>query len=233
MPSAPSSSRSPPSASRASASIHLTLTLRRWWKPPWKQRLGEALVGVFQADVLADHVDRDLVLRVLDAVEQRFPQAGRPRFVGQRQLLEDDAIDAFLGQRQRHFVDARDVAGGDHRVFVDVAEQRDLALDVARQHAVGAAQQDVGLDPDRAQVAHAVLRRLGLELAGRADMGHQRQVDVQRVLAAHVLPELANRLEERQALDVADRAADLDEHDVDAVGDGQDRLLDGVGDVRE
>ena len=45
--------------------------------------------------------------------------------------------------------------------------------------------------------------------------GHQRQVDVERVLAADVLPELADRFDERQALDVADRAADLDEHDVD------------------
>ena len=36
-----------------------------------------------------------------------------------------------------------------------------------------------------------------------------------RVLAADVLAELADGLEERQALDVADRAADLDEHDVD------------------
>ena len=33
---------------------------------------------------------------------------------------------------------------------------------------IGAAEEDVGLDADRAQVADAVLRRLGLELAGRA-----------------------------------------------------------------
>ena len=83
------------------------------------------------------------------------------------------------------------------------------------EDAIGAAQQDVGLDADRPQVAHAVLRRLGLQLAGGADVRHQRQVDVERVLAADVLAELADRLEERQALDVADRAADLDEHDVD------------------
>ena len=80
---------------------------------------------------------------------------------------------------------------------------------------IGAAEQDVRLDADRAQLAHAVLRGLGLELAGRADERHQREVDVERVLAADVLPELADGLEERQALDVADRAADLDDHDVD------------------
>ena len=84
---------------------------------------------------------------------------------------------------------------------------------------VGAAQQDVGLDADRAQVADAVLRRLGLQLAGGADERHQRQVDVERVLAADVLPQLADGLDERQALDVADGAADLDEDDVDVLRD--------------
>ena len=89
-----------------------------------------------------------------------------------------------------------------------------------------------GWMPIDAQVAHAVLRRLGLQLAGGADERHQRQVDVERVLAADVLAELADRLDERQALDVADRAADLDEHDVDVLRDGLDRVLDLVGDVR-
>ena len=87
--------------------------------------------------------------------------------------------------------------------------------------------------PIDAQVADAVLGRLGLELAGRADVGHQRQVDVERVLLADVLAELADRLEERQALDVADGAADLDDHDVDVAGDGPDAVLDLVGDVRD
>ena len=136
-------------------------------------------------------------------------------------------------EHQRHFVDARDVLGGDDRFLVDVAEQRDLALDVLIEEAIGAAEQDVGLDADRAQVADAVLGRLGLQLAGGADERHQRQVNVERVLAADVLPQLADRLEERQALDVADRPADLDEDDVDVVRDGADAVLDLVGDVRD
>ena len=53
-----------------------------------------------------------------------------------------------------------------------------------------------------------------------------------RVVAADVLPELTDRLEERQALDVADRAADLDQRDVDVAGAAADRILDLVGDVR-
>ena len=51
--------------------------------------------------------------------------------------------------------------------------------------------------------------------------------------ARQVVAELADRLEERQALDVADRAADLDEHEVDALVAAGHELLDGVGDVRD
>ena len=52
------------------------------------------------------------------------------------------------------------------------------------------------------------------------------------VLPAHVVAELPDGLQEREDLDVADRAADLGDHDVDVVG-GQaaDPLLDLVGDV--
>ena len=56
----------------------------------------------------------------------------------------------------------------------------------------------------------------------------------EHVVAAEVVAHLAGRLEERQRLDVADRAADLRDDDVDVLG----RLLthavlDLVGDVRD
>ena len=44
---------------------------------------------------------------------------------------------------------------------------------------------------------------------------------------------LADRLEERQRLDVADRAADLDHADVGIAGAHADAVLDLVGDVRD
>src|SRR5687768_444500 len=57
-------------------------------------------------------------------------------------------------------------------------------------------------------------------------------MDVDRVLAADVEPELPDRLEERHALDVADGAADLDQHDVDVAPGHADGVFDLVGDVR-
>ena len=133
----------------------------------------------------------------------------------------------------RHVVDRVDVARLDHRALAHVAEQAELAPLLARDLAVGAAQQDVGLDADRAQLLDRMLGRLGLQLAGGRDVGQQRQVDVDDVAARQVVAELADRLEERQALDVADRAADLDQHEIEALVAVEDEVLDRVGDVRD
>ena len=62
-------------------------------------------------------------------------------------------------------------------------------------------------------------------------------MDVEHVVAPGVLAHLADRLQEGQALDVADRAADLDDHHLRAVLRGaiaeRDARLDLVGDVRD
>jgi len=47
-------------------------------------------------------------------------------------------------------------------------------------------------------------------------------------------PQLADRLEERQALDIAHRAADFHQHEIDPLSRiGQDEAFDLVGDVRD
>src|ERR1051326_3896779 len=58
-------------------------------------------------------------------------------------------------------------------------------------------------------------------------------MDVQDVFLAPVPAELADRFQERQALDVADGAADLADRDVVAFGGRLDAPLDLVGDVRD
>ena len=65
-------------------------------------------------------------------------------------------------------------------------------------------------------------------------MRNQRQVNVHYVLVADIVTHLANRFQERQRLDVADRPADLDDEHVRAagLGDPLDVRLDLVGDVR-
>ena len=50
---------------------------------------------------------------------------------GQVEIFDDDLVQAFLMQNQRQLVDRIDILGRDHRLFLDVGEQRDLGLEVA------------------------------------------------------------------------------------------------------
>ncbi len=117
--------------------------------------------------------------------------------------------------------------------------RRDLALERVRDLPVRTADDRVGLDTDVAQRRDRVLRRLGLELAGRRQVRHQADVQEEDVVAADVVADLTGRLQERQRLDVADRATDLGDDHVgrDAVavrlGHRADAPLDLVGDVRD
>src|SRR5437867_12926172 len=90
------------------------------------------------------------------------------------------------------------------------------------------------MDSDPAQLVHRMLGRLRLQLAGRVDERNVRDVEVEDVLGAGFPPELADRLEKRERLDVADGAADLADDDVGIgrLSDAPDPLLDLVRDVR-
>ena len=77
-----------------------------------------------------------------------------------------------------------------------------------------------------------MLCRLGLQLAGSRNVGHQRQVHIDGVAARQVVSELADRFHERHRLDVADGAADLAKHEVIAFVALDDEILDLVRDVR-
>ena len=65
--------------------------------------------------------------------------------------------------------------------------------------------------------------------------GHERHVQVEHVLRPGLAAKLTDRLEERQRLDVADRPADLADHDVGGrrLGRAADAALDLVRDVRD
>ena len=98
---------------------------------------------------------------------------------------------------------------------------------------LGAADEHVGLDADLAQLLDRVLRGLRLQLAARAQVRDERQVDERDVLAADLERELPDGLEEGQPLDVADRAADLADEHVGVADAAPDARLDLVGDVRD
>ena len=80
-----------------------------------------------------------------------------------------------------------------------------------------------------------VLGGFGLQFLGRADVGQPGDVHVEGILAAQVAAQLAQRFQERQALDIANRAAHFDQHNF---GPGRlahqaNAALDFVGDMRD
>ena len=103
---------------------------------------------------------------------------------------------------------------------------------------LGATEEHVGIDALFAELLNGVLGRLRLELAGGRNPRAERQVDEAGVVAAHAEGHLADGLDERQGLNVADRTADFNDGHVGlavkgAGGAALDELLNFVRDVRD
>ena len=179
------------------------------------QRLGQRLIAVEQVGVLADDGDGDLALGLLQGMDDALPAAHVGLAIGREAEMPQHFLVQALGMvLQRHGVDRAGVERRDHAFRAHVAEQRDLAPLVLRDRPVAAAEQDLRLDAQAEQFLDRMLGRLGLQLTGRADIGHQGQVDEEAALRPHLVRQLAQRLEEGQQLDVADGAADLDQDEV-------------------
>src|SRR3954464_141209 len=199
--------------------------------PAVDQRFVERLLALGLVHVLADYGDADLALRLLDGPDDPLPLVEAGRAAPDVEQLRHPIVEPFLVQRERQLVYGGDVHAGEYGSRLDRAEERDLVLDVLPERPVGAAEEDVGLDADLAQLHHAVLGGLRLHLVRRGDVGDEREVDVDRVLASDLVLHLPDGLEEGQALDVADGAAHLDDDEVVAFRRIQDEPLDLVGDV--
>src|SRR5688500_18319633 len=173
------------------------------------QRLLHTLVAVDQLRVLPHDCDPDAVARRDDAIHHRPPvrEIGDPAL--ELEALHDALIESLFVEADGDLVDGRYVATLDHGAELHVAEQGDLPLDILAEWPLGAADEDVGLNSDLHQLTHGVLCWLGLHFAGGRDVRNEGEVNEQRVLAADLVAELANRFEERQGLDVTDRPPDI------------------------
>src|SRR5262245_63454103 len=78
-----------------------------------------------------------------------------------------------------------------------------------------------------------MLGRLCLEFACARNKRHEGEMDVHGVAPRQIVAQLPDRFEKRQSFDVADRAADLAQHEVKPLIAFPDEILDGVGDVRD
>ena len=197
------------------------------------EALDDRQVGVGQLDVLADEPDLHGLGGGFDLVDDTLPRRQIDVAVDPQQVA-DEVVEPLVMEDQRQLVDVAGIGSVDDRVAVHVAHVRDLRLQVVGERLLGPAHDDVGLDAARPQFGDRVLCRLGLLLARRADERHEGDVDVADVVPSDEVAELADGLEERQDLDVADRAADFGDDHVDVLlGDALDASLDLVGDVRD
>src|SRR3546814_5248722 len=94
----------------------------------------------------------------------------------------DLRIQAGFVITERCCVDGLDVQRGNDAALSEIAEQRDLPTGLARDLAITAAEQDVGLDADGLQFLDRVLCRLRLQFPGGGNPGNQGQVDEQAPL---------------------------------------------------
>src|SRR5438067_9086465 len=172
-------------------------------------------VRVAELDVLADQPDLDGDTGVLDAVDEGAP-LGQVRFgraIRKTELLDDDLPDPGLLEHERDGVDRPGVRFRHDVVHLDVAEEGDLLAKLVVDRDVRPGADHVGLDADRAKLLHRMLGGLRLELT--TDHPWQEgAVEVEDILAADVVAELADRLQVRERLDVADGPADLDDDDL-------------------
>ena len=140
-------------------------------------------------------------------------------------------------KHERHFINRRSIGHADDAVHRHVREKRNLGALAFRNHAFGAAEQDVRIDAFFAKLLHGVLRGLRLQFARRRNPGAKREMNEAGVVAADAEGHLAHGFNEGERLDVADRAADFDHADVGlAVPGGRgaagDEFLNFIRDVR-
>ena len=149
-------------------------------------------------------------------------------------LPADDGGKIALFQHDRRLIEHGKRQIFDHTVRLDVAEHGNLFEDRFLQRLVAAQDDDVGIDAHALKLLDGMLRGLGFMFFRAAQIGDKGHMDKEAVLPADLQRDLANGLQKRLGLDVADGAADLRDNDV-RVGlfaDGVDEFLDLVRDVR-
>ena len=168
-PSTPASAAAAPAGvTQSSLGTQRSCTRARWPKPAARIASLTDRYASGRSTYLPTSATVTVVLRVVHPLQQVVPAGPVHVAEGQAEPAHHVRVQALAVQHLRDVVDARRVRGGDDRLAVDVAVQRQLVLELVRDLPVGAADQRVGLDTDVAQRGHRVLGRLGLQLAATA-----------------------------------------------------------------
>ena len=201
--------------------------------------LGNRKVSVVQVNVLTNQRNLNAVLRRFNALKQLVPLTPVHVAESQAQTLNKEGIQAFAMQCRGNLIDRGRVLTFDDSISVDVAHERDLALNSLGQRAVRTQHQRIGLNADGAQRGHRVLGRLGLELPGSGKEGDQCNVHKGNIVAAQVGAHLTRGLQEGLRFDIAHGSANFRDDDIGGIALsighslGAHNALDFIGDVRD
>lgn len=196
--------------------------------------LGNAEIGIVEGHIFPHQGDGGFGPAIfLGPLDQIFPLGKLPLPRRKLQVTHGDLVQPLLGHEEGKLVEDVGIEVLDDGVLIHITKEGDLVLDFPGEGVTGAADDDIGLDTDGAELLDAVLGGFGLQLPGGLYVGDQGDMDIEDIIPADVDLHLADGLQEGKALDVADGAPDLNYSHVGIVifGNFTDTGLDLVGDV--
>ena len=139
--------------------------------------LDQALVGLEQVHVFADHGHGDGTLRIDMGVDHADPLR-QVRFLGfDVHALNHIFIESFGVQHARNLINAVSVLQANDRSLLNVGEQSNFSATGLINFMIATTNQHVRLQTNRAEFFNRVLSWLGFRLAGGCNVRHQSQVN--------------------------------------------------------
>ena len=197
------------------------------------QSLCHGQIGIVELNIFAHQTDGDGFAPVVDPLHQCLPLLQLRLRGGDPQLPADDTGKVLFFQHQGSLVQVGQGDVFNDAVGLDIAEQADFLEDAVLQGLVAAQNHDVRLDTHALQLPDGVLGGLGFVLVGATEEGHQRHMDEQTVLLAHLQRNLPDSLQKGLGLDIADGAADFGDYHIGVrlLAHPVDEFLDFIGDM--
>ena len=179
------------------------------------QGLGDADISILQSHIFANHSNSNLALILLQNTGYHVvPAAHILRLILQLQLTQCNGVQALLLHQLGHLINTLGSKVLDNSIGVHVAEHGHLFAHLLGDRLFAAAHDNIRRNTNAAQLLNAVLGGLSFELTSCRNVGHQGYMNVQNIVFAHFLLNLANSLEEGQAFDIANSTADFGNNNI-------------------
>lgn len=134
----------------------------------------DGLVGIFVFGVFADDGDADFVFRIAEGMEDFAPGVEVGGLTAELKSFDDEFIEFAIAEADGDFVDGEiAIAFFDDGFDGDVAEEADFFAIILGDGLFAAADEDIGLDTDLAELTDGVLGRFGFEFAGGFEVGDE------------------------------------------------------------